>query len=480
VADALLLGDGRLGEGHAEVVGQEDRVVPEAVVAARTVQDRALARTRNVATAPSGAATTTTETKRAPRCSTGACLSRCNRCATRSPSPRPGPPKRADQTPGSAAEGVDLEAAVVGDRHPPELGRANPALSSAFSSYVAPVSGGKLRSPTSPAASRSMPAGPSAAANSRTLPGLPVASTHRWRAAAVTAPPRANAGAPRRARHVEHARDAGDAERDQLDVRLGVDRCALGPAVHLDDAAICGRDHGEVDLGGGVLVVVEVEVRRAADEADRHGGELVAQGPAVERAGEHAPVGVLVQRRVGRQERAQRVPPSARTTSQSTVNVVPGSAARSTVARSARPRKRWISCVRPRTVPRSRGVRSRVARGSMAYSAASHPPRYPRPRRCGGRVGAAETVASTSVDPQTTRAAPSACGCPPTTTERSQRVRASALARHGTLIGSPPGSAPRAADGHPGAPGPAARGARSVLRDRRGSVPRGRSSAGRR
>ena len=37
--------------------------------------------------------------------------------------------------------------------------------------------------------------------------------------------------------------------------------------------------------------------------------------------------------------------------------------------------RRWISCVRPPTLPRSasRGVRVSVARGSMPYSAVTHP-----------------------------------------------------------------------------------------------------------
>ena len=58
---------------------------------------------------------------------------------------------------------------------------------------------------------------------------------------------------------------------------------------------------------------------------------------------------------------AVRVPPSACSTSQSSVTVRSPSAFRSTTARSERPMRRWISCVRPVCLPRaaSRG-RARV------------------------------------------------------------------------------------------------------------------------
>ena len=53
--------------------------------------------------------------------------------------------------------------------------------------------------------------------------------------------------------------------------------------------------------------------------------------------------------------------------------------ARSTTARSARPIRRWISCVRPDCLPRaaSRSLRVWVERGSMPYSAVTQP--RPRP-----------------------------------------------------------------------------------------------------
>ena len=72
---------------------------------------------------------------------------------------------------------------------------------------------------------------------------------------------------------------------------------------------------------------------------------------------------------------AVRVPPSACNTSQSMTIWRSPSACRSTTARRLRPISRWISCVRPETLPvvDSRRVRVEVARGSMEYSAVTQP-----------------------------------------------------------------------------------------------------------
>src|SRR5687768_16786162 len=81
---------------------------------------------------------------------------------------------------------------------------------------------------------------------------------------------------------------------------------------------------------------------------------------------------------------AVRVPPSAWSTSQSTVTVRSPILDVSTTPRSARPISRWISIVRPpwRPLVTSRWVRSDVARGSIEYSAVTQP--SPLPRRWGG------------------------------------------------------------------------------------------------
>ena len=67
--------------------------------------------------------------------------------------------------------------------------------------------------------------------------------------------------------------------------------------------------------------------------------------------------------------------------------------------RSDRPISRWISCVRPPTLPAraSRVVRVDVARGSMPYSAVTQP--LPVPRRNGGTRSSTDAVQMTRVRP---------------------------------------------------------------------------------
>ena len=80
---------------------------------------------------------------------------------------------------------------------------------------------------------------------------------------------------------------------------------------------------------------------------------------------------------------AQRVPPSACSTSQSSHKVRSPSASKSHTARSARPISRWISTVRPSGRPREtpRCVRSPVEAGSSEYSAVIQPRPLPRSQR---------------------------------------------------------------------------------------------------
>ena len=92
---------------------------------------------------------------------------------------------------------------------------------------------------------------------------------------------------------------------------------------------------------------------------------------------------------------AQRVPPSACSTSQSMVTWRSPSAARSVTARRLLPMSRWISCVRPDCLPprASRAPRVWVARGSMPYSAVTQP--VPLPLRNGGTFSSTLAVHST-------------------------------------------------------------------------------------
>src|SRR5690606_26939144 len=105
---------------------------------------------------------------------------------------------------------------------------------------------------------------------------------------------------------------------------------------------------------------------------------------------------------------AVRVPPSAWSTSQSRVMVRSPRRDRSTTALRARPMRRWISSVRPpcRPVAASLGVRSSVARGSMPYSAVTHP--MPLPRRHWGTRSSTVAVHTTLVSPISVRTQPSA------------------------------------------------------------------------
>ncbi len=106
---------------------------------------------------------------------------------------------------------------------------------------------------------------------------------------------------------------------------------------------------------------------------------------------------------------AVRVPPSAWMTSQSTQTVRSPSLSIATTERSERPISRWISCVRPPTLPAddSRCVRVVVARGSMPYSAVTQP--LPCPRRNGGTRSSIEAAQMTRVLPTSMRTDPSGC-----------------------------------------------------------------------
>ncbi len=105
---------------------------------------------------------------------------------------------------------------------------------------------------------------------------------------------------------------------------------------------------------------------------------------------------------------AVRVPPSACSTSQSITMVFSPSALVSTTARSARPIRREISCVRPPILPLtlSRSLRSFVARGSIAYSAVIQPLPLPESQR--GTPLVNDAVHSTFVLPNEISADPSA------------------------------------------------------------------------
>ena len=106
---------------------------------------------------------------------------------------------------------------------------------------------------------------------------------------------------------------------------------------------------------------------------------------------------------------AVRVPPSAWMTSQSRCRVRSPNACKSKAARSERPIRRWISCVRPDCLPRaaSRSMRVCVERGSMPYSAVIQP--WPLPFRKPGTLSSMLAVQMTLVSPHSISTEPSAC-----------------------------------------------------------------------
>ena len=106
---------------------------------------------------------------------------------------------------------------------------------------------------------------------------------------------------------------------------------------------------------------------------------------------------------------AVRVPPSAWSTSQSMSTCRSPIATRSVAARNERPMSRWISCVRPVCLPlaASRSVLVCVERGSIPYSAVTHP--RPEPLTWLGTFSSAVALQSTRVRPKQQSTLPSAC-----------------------------------------------------------------------
>ena len=144
----------------------------------------------------------------------------------------------------------------------------------------------------------------------------------------------------------------------------------------------------------GVLHVVEVEHRLAVDDADRDRRDRA--GSAFESPKRSSARLAAIQAPV---IEAQRVPPSAWRTSQSSHSVRSPSASKSQTARSARPISRWISTVRPSGRPRetARCVRSPVEAGSIEYSAVIQPRPFPYSQR--GTPSSIVAVQRTSVFP---------------------------------------------------------------------------------
>src|SRR3954452_18545351 len=138
---------------------------------------------------------------------------------------------------------------------------------------------------------------------------------------------------------------------------------------------------------------------------------------------------------------AQRVPPSACSTSQSTYTVRSPRAAKSTTPRSERPISRWISTERPSSLPleTSRCLRSPVDAGSIPYS----PVTQPRPRPCihFGTDSWTEAVQITRVSPHEMSAEPVAVRTKPGSMSTGRSSSGPRLWER-AISGGPPSAAP--------------------------------------
>ena len=182
----------------------------------------------------------------------------------------------------------------------------------------------------------------------------------------------------------------------------------LARALHLDEPPFAAHHDIHVDVGAHVFVVVEIETRLAIDDADAHARRRDAS-PAIAASfpfdtiqsnasttATHAPVIAAV-----------RVPPSARSTSQSSL-IVNSPNAKVVEHRANAAADQPLNLLRATAdLARARATcASCVARGSIAYSAVSHP--SPRPRRQPGTPSSTDAVQSTRVAPNETRHEPSA------------------------------------------------------------------------
>ena len=280
VADRVLFRRVDLAEGLVVAGGDEHRVVAEALVAARRPDQRAVdpafealdlavvgpgerqARRRNARRGPaSGPAASTSRQTRSIAAAEVAVAGLVL-----------GPARREDAR--AAVERVDAQPAVVGERGQAATGRPlSRAFKSALSTKVLPISSGSGR-PSSAAPTQSMPSGASSSPISRSLPGI-VGRDDQFGTDRLHRPVAFSCAAkisvqPIRARRSRRSRPSSSK------------RLALGGELRLDDRAVAGQHEIAVAAGVAVLVIIEVEHRRAVVDAaadrrdlgaDRVGGD---------------------------------------------------------------------------------------------------------------------------------------------------------------------------------------------------------------
>ena len=226
---------------------------------ARLAAEHAVAadRTRR-APAPSGVTSAAAQTKPAPRCSSGTSRQLGQQQLEVGPVVAVPPRPARGEDAGRAAEDVDGQPGVVGQRNEPGGGSDGPRLeqrvrgegharsrpTSSTSGKSATPTSSRSRSTSRPLAAASAPA--RIARSSTTLCALCVASTSRG-----AAHPAAPAHGPRQASAsrcsaVSSAQPAGG-QVQQLVEQRPVERLALGGALHLDVPAVAG--HHDVHVG---------------------------------------------------------------------------------------------------------------------------------------------------------------------------------------------------------------------------------------
>ena len=183
--------------------------------------------------------------------------------------------KCADVTPGAPPSASTARPESSAIAAPPAARAAWRALASAFSTKVACGSSASSM-PSAPCATSSMPSGANSSPSSASLPALLDARTSPRR-------DRQRRG-ERRSLRADQLADALGGEREQAVHLVARERRAFGGALHLDEAAGPGHDDVHVGVAARVLDVLEIEHRRAVDDADRDRRDEVADRRARELA----------------------------------------------------------------------------------------------------------------------------------------------------------------------------------------------------
>jgi hypothetical protein len=177
-------------------------------------------------------------------------------------------------------------------------------------------------------------------------------------------------------------------------------------ALHLDEVARAGHHDVHVGAAGGILGVIEVEQRLALDDPDGNRGDEVLYRILRDEPLRAQPRVASARATMAPVIDAQRVPPSAWSTSQSMVIWRSPIASSRVTDLKLLPMSLWISWVRPDCLPvaASREPRVCVARGSIPYSAVTHP--EPFPLRNPGTFSSTLAVHRTRVNPISTSTEP--------------------------------------------------------------------------